>query len=191
MQRIDRVVLSIISLLIFLVSALAALVAIGAISVGQLQSVIPYQRLASLYTSNLTLASSISIAVLVVFIVLGILWLRGELAQTVKAVIGGSYETVATGPGVTTINNHIIMKAIDSVIRGIPGTVDSKTRIYVEGEGRVVANSNVLLERKADIRAVDNSIRNLISDEWLTKLGHNLARHDVVVNIESQERRVA
>ncbi|HCG98248.1 MAG: hypothetical protein A2074_05240 [Candidatus Aquicultor primus] len=190
MQTLDRVILSVIFLLIFLVSAVAALVTLGAISVGQLQSVVPYQRMVSLFTSNLVAASGVSIAVLAVFIALGILWLRGELARTVKAVIGGSYETIAAGPGMTTVDNGVIIKAIDNAIRGIPGIVNSQTRIYVEGEGRTVATSNILLERKADIHAVDKSVRDLIDEAWLRKLGHGLARHDVVVHLESQERRV-
>lgn len=191
MNTFNRVVLSIIFLAAFLASGAAALVALGVISVEQLQSVIPYQRVGSFFTANLTTAGIVSIAILLVLVALGILWLRGELSGAISAVTGGAYEAAATGPGSTTVDYDVVVMAINNVIRSVSGVVDSQTRIYSASDGLLFAASTVVVQRTADIHAIDSEIRNRIGDEWLRKLGSNLARHDIVVHLEAQERRVA
>ncbi|HZD60507.1 MAG TPA: hypothetical protein VE439_08670 [Anaerolineae bacterium] len=191
MDTLNRVLLAILFALIALASLVGVLLAFGAITPGQVQAVIPFRQVVNLFTANFIASALVSIALLAIVLVLGVFWLRGQFAGAVTSMVGGRYETRAEGPGATTTTYDAVERAINSVIAGIPGVISADTRIFAERDGQLFAYSSLTVKRKADIHDIDNRIRNSINREWLDKLGSKLARHDVIINLEPVEPRVA
>jgi hypothetical protein len=139
---------------------------------------------------NLPLVIFGAILLLAVGTLLGILWLRGQFLGTARTIKGGAYEPwSAHGPGVTDVDYGVIGKAMDSVIQKTHGVVQSRTRIYSDEEG-VLAQTSLTVRRGVDFHDVDNAIRHAISRTWLDRMGVELVRHDILVNVEQKERRV-
>jgi len=191
MNVLNRVLLIILFALVAVVSLVDILLALGIITSGQVQSIIPYTSVVDFFRANFVAASIISILLLVVVLALSALWLRGQYAEAVRAVSGGMYEVPEEGPGETEVNYDAAEHAIDHVIKSVPGVMDSQTRIYSEQNGKLFAHSSLMIKRNADIHTIDNKIRESINRSWLDNLGVNLAQHDITINIEPVERRVA
>lgn len=192
MDTLNRVLFIIFSALVLAASAVGLMLAFGAITPGQIQSVIPYQQVAEFFRANLVASSLVTILLLVIVMALSFLWLRGQYAEAVKSVAGGRYEIPGEGPGYTLVNYNVLEKSIDYAIRQIPGIISSRTRIYSARDGRLFAHSSLFVARDADIHEIDRKIRDVINREWLGNLGNNIARHDITINIETTtERRVA
>ncbi|MCL6472283.1 MAG: hypothetical protein K6T91_05660 [Firmicutes bacterium] len=192
MDTLNRVLFIIFSALVLVASAVGLMLAFGAITPEQVQSVVPYQQVVEFFRVNLLASSLITILLLVIVMALSFLWLRGQYAEALESVTGGQYEFSSEGPGRTLVNYNVLEKSIDYAIRQIPGVIDSRTKIYSARGGRLFAHSSLFARRDADIREIDRKIRNAINREWLDRLGNNVARHDITINIETTtERRVA
>ncbi|MHB8842407.1 MAG: hypothetical protein ACYC56_11605, partial [Candidatus Aquicultor sp.] len=177
--------------LIAAASLVGVLLSLGAITTGQVESIIPFSSLASFFRANLVAASLVSMLLLAVVMALSVLWLRAQFAEAVRAVSGGMYEVPEEGPGVTEVNYNAVEHAIDNVIKRIPGVMDSQTHIYAEQDGRLFAHSSLMVKRSADLHTIDSTIRESINRSWLNKFGSNLSEHDITVRIEPVESRVA
>jgi len=188
---LNRVLFIIIAALVAIASFIGILLALNAITSEQLNSVIPFQQVVIFFQNNPITSSLISILALVIVMALSLLWLRSQYLSTVRAVIGGQYEVETAGPGYTAVDYDVVIKAIDNLIMGVPGVVDSRTRIYSQRDGELFAHSSLLVKRDVDVHSVDNRIRELINEEWLDKFDTDLARHDITVGIEPTEKRVA
>jgi len=191
MDTLNRVLLTIIFALVAVASLVGFLLLIGAVTSEQIQAVIPFQQVVDLFAANFVVAALVSILLLAIVLTLGALWLRGQFARAVTEVVGGQYEVETEAPGSTAINYDVIERAIDSAISKIPGVIDTRTQIFAERDGGLFAHSNLTVKRSADIHGIDDKIRDLINQEWLDKMGGNLVRHDITINLEAVEPRVA
>ena len=191
MDILNRILLVILAFLVVVVSAVGILVVFKAVSPATIQSIIPFGRVVGFFKTNLVASSLVSILILVVMMSLSILWLRGQYSEIVRAVAGGRYEVQSEGPGFTLVNYDVVEKSVDHLIKGIPGVIDSNTTIYSQRDGKLFAHTSLLTRRDADIHAIDDRIREAVNHRWVDKLGINLARHDITINIETAtERRV-
>ncbi len=191
MDILNRVLLVILALLIVAASVVGILVVFKAVSPAKIQSIIPYGRVIGLFKANLVASSLVSIVLLVLVMSLSILWLRGQYSEIVTSLTGGQYEIKSEGPGFTVVDYDVVEKSVDHLIKGIPGVIESNTSIYSQHDGELFAHSSILTKRDADIHVIDSKIREAINREWIDKLGVDLARHDITINIETTtERRV-
>jgi len=188
---LNRVLLIIIAAAVAVASFIGILLATNTITFEQLNSVIPFQQLAIIFQDNPLASSLLLILALVIVMALSFLWFRGQYLSAVRAVVGGQYEIETTGPGYTTVDYDVVIKAIDKQIMSVPGVIDSDTRIYSQRDGELFAHSSLLVKRDVDVHSIDNKIRESINKEWLDKFDTDLARHDVTIGIEPTEKRVA
>lgn len=191
MDKLNRVLLIIISALAAVASLVGLLVASGTLTLGQVQSAIPYQRIADFYQANFVAATLVSILLLGFLLALGVLWLKGQYADSVRAIVGGEYQAQADEHGDTFVDYDAVERAIDNSISRMPGVINTATQIYSGRGGRLIAHTALEVKRTANIHHVDNRIRRTINREWLQRFGINLNRHDVTINIEPVEKRVA
>lgn len=191
MVILNRVLLAVMFALIALASLVGALLAFGTITSDQINSIIPFRQLVGFFQANPITSSLVLILAFVVVLVLSAFWLRAQYARALTSVVGGQYELEIKGPGLTTVDYSVVGRAIDYEIRNTPGVVDSQTRIYTERGGQLLAQSSLMIRRDANIHEVDNRIRSSINREWLDKMGIGFAYHDVFINLEPVERRVA
>lgn len=188
---LNRVLFIIIGALVAAASFLGVLIATNAITSEQLNSVIPFQQAVTFFQDNPITSSLVLILALVIVMALSLLWLRGQYLGAVRAVAGGQYDVESKGPGTTTVDYDVVIKAIDKQIMSVPGVIDSMTKIYSQRDGELFAHSSVLVKRDVDIHSIDNRIRESINKEWLDKFDTDLARHDITIGIEPTEKRVA
>jgi hypothetical protein len=190
MDRFNRIFFAI----IFAVIAIACVAGIIALYntplLHRVQTLALFLMVSAFVQRNMPLVVFGAILLLAVGTLLGILWLRGQFLGTAKTIKGGAYEPwSARGPGVTDVDYGVIGKSMDSVIGKIHGVVQSRTRIYSDEEG-VQAQTSIMVRRGVDFHEVDTAIRHAINRSWLDRMGAELVRHDILINVEQTERRV-
>jgi hypothetical protein len=190
MDTFNRVFLAILFALVAIASVAGILAIYNTSMLNQIQNLVFVAAVAGFIRRNLPLVIFGSILLLAIGTLLGILWLRGQFLGTARTIAGGTYELgAARGPGITDVDYGVVDKAMDSVIENISGVVQSKTRIYSDEEG-IVALTSLLLIRGVDFHNVDEAIRSTINHTWLGRMGTELARHDIFINVEQTERRI-
>jgi hypothetical protein len=190
MDTFNRVFLAILFALVAIASVAGILAVYNTSALRQIQNLVFVTEVVDFVGRNLPLVVFGSILLLAIGTILGILWLRGQFLGTARTIAGGTYEPGdAHGPGVTDVDYGVVGKAMDSVIENIRGVIHSKTRIYSDEEG-IVAQTSLLLRRGVDFHNVDEAIRSSVNHAWLGRMGTDLVRHDIFINVEQTERRV-